>query len=208
MPALNTAASTALAPGFADPVHDAQRCFRAVMTAMAQPGSQQAFDPGTLAPPAPLSPQGAALALTLFDYDTPVWLDTPLRKSPDVAAYLTFHTGAPIVSEPVDAHFALVQDATSLVPLSGFHQGTLEYPDRAATLILCGTEFGTGEAALLDGPGLKDPRRFSAAPLPPRFWQQTQDNTAQFPRGVDVIFAGKAEIAALPRSSTVTLLEA
>jgi len=208
MSATSHPSTSALAPGLADAVHDAQRCFRAVMTAMAQPGSLQPFDPGSLAPPAPLTPMGAALALTLFDYDTPVWLDSSLRKSADVAAYLTFHTGAPIVSEPADAHFALIGDARVALPLGSFHQGTLEYPDRAATLIFCDTVFGTGEAAMLDGPGLKEPRRFAAAPLPVQFWSQAMANSAQFPRGVDVIFAGSSDIAALPRSTSITPAEA
>ncbi|GGB39312.1 carbon-phosphorus lyase subunit PhnH [Roseibium aquae] len=208
MPDQKPLSAPVLAPGFADPVHDAQRCFRAVMMAMAQPGTLKSFDPGSLAPPQPLSPMGAALALTLFDYDTPVWLDGSLRKSPDVSAFLTFHTGARIVSEPVDAQFALINDPRGLMPLCSFDQGSLEYPDRAATLILCRTVFGQGDAALLAGPGLKEPKRFSAGLLPPAFWRQAADNNTQFPRGVDVIFAGATEVAALPRSTTITPMEA
>ena len=94
-----------LAAGFADPVHDAQRCFRTIMNAMARPGTLQAIETGGLKPPAPLTPVAAAIALTLVDYDTPVWLDGPFARSEAVKTFLRFHTGAPIVSEPVEAAF-------------------------------------------------------------------------------------------------------
>ena len=55
-----------LAAGFASPVHDAQRCFKTVMQAMARPGSLQAFQPELKDLPAPLTPMAAALALTLL----------------------------------------------------------------------------------------------------------------------------------------------
>jgi alpha-D-ribose 1-methylphosphonate 5-triphosphate synthase subunit PhnH len=44
--------------------------------------------------------------------------------------------------------------------------------------------------------------------VPQVFWDQVIANNAQFPRGVDLIFAGKDTIAALPRSTSVTLKEA
>ncbi|TXN62799.1 phosphonate C-P lyase system protein PhnH, partial [Methylobacterium sp. WL6] len=83
----------ALARGFADPVHDAQGTFRTLMDALARPGriGRLASD---LYPPAPLTPELAAVALALTDADTPVWLDAPLAANPAVAAFLRFHTGA------------------------------------------------------------------------------------------------------------------
>jgi alpha-D-ribose 1-methylphosphonate 5-triphosphate synthase subunit PhnH len=42
----------------------------------------------------------------------------------------------------------------------------------------------------------------------PAFWEQVKANNAQFPRGVDLMFAGRSDtIAALPRSTTVTVSE-
>ncbi|MTH98183.1 phosphonate C-P lyase system protein PhnH [Roseibium sp. RKSG952] len=199
---------SALAPGFPDPVHDAQRCFRAVMMAMARPGGTQDFNPSGLTPPAPLTPIGAALALTLFDYDTTIWLDKTLSASQPVSDFLKFHTGARLVTEPADATFALIADPASMPPLNAFHRGSPDYPDRSATLILLNQLFAGPPDAVLTGPGVKDQERFATQPVPAGFWHQVQANNAQFPRGVDLVFAGSHKIAALPRSTTITLPEA
>lgn len=203
--------ATPLSAGFRDPVHDAQSCFRAIMNAMARPGTIQPVRTKALTPPAPLTPVAAALALTLFDFDTPVWLDRPLMKSDAVKAFLRFHTGAPIVSETVDAAFALISDPVSMIPLATFNQGSAEYPDRSTTVILTGQRLGTAQAeppaVNLTGPGIRDTQAFSSRPVPPVFWDQVASNSRQFPRGVDLLFAGADEIAAIPRSTRITLTE-
>nr|WP_319384621.1 phosphonate C-P lyase system protein PhnH [uncultured Roseibium sp.] len=196
-----------LAAGFPDPVHDAQACFRAIMNAMARPGTRQALNTGTLTPPDPLTPAAAAIALTLFDYDTPVWLDRALMSSEPVKAFLRFHTGAPIVCEPVDAAFALVGDPKQLIPLASFNQGSAEYPDESTTVILSGQEFDTSQKVTLSGPGIRDTATLAVNPIPPVFWDQVISNNRQFPRGIDLIFAGKTDIAALPRSTSIVLTE-
>lgn len=201
----NTQANAApLAAGFADPVHDAQGCFRAVMNAMARPGTPQVIETGGLKPPAPLTPVAAAIALTLIDYDTPVWLDKPLMTSDAVKQFLRFHTGAPIVSEPVEAAFALVSAPVNMIPLASFNQGSAEYPDRSTTVILTGQSFADGPTVMFEGPGIKDTVLFRSGPVPPVFWDQVIANNRQFPRGIDLIFAGAREAAALPRSTRIT----
>ncbi|MEP3045479.1 MAG: phosphonate C-P lyase system protein PhnH [Roseibium sp.] len=197
-----------LAAGFSDPVHDAQTCFRAIMNAMARPGIFQIISAETLTPPKPLTPAAAAIALTLFDYDTPVWLDKALMQSDSVKAFLRFHTGAPIVSEPVDAAFALVSDPEQMVSLASFDQGSPEYPDQSTTVILTKQEFGGSTGVTLQGPGIKDTQSFAAAPVPKMFWDQVIANNRQFPRGVDLIFAGDTKIAAVPRSTLISCKEA
>ncbi|MHA7775863.1 phosphonate C-P lyase system protein PhnH [Roseibium sp. M-1] len=207
----SSAATTAAAPlaaGFKDPVHDAQNCFRAIMNAMARPGTLHTIAAGGMTPPAPLTPVASAIALTLFDYDTPVWLDKQLAGSEAVKAFLRFHTGCPIVTEPVEAAFALVANPASLIPLAGFNQGSAEYPDRSTTVILTGQEFRASQAVTLSGPGIETTVSFAAQPVPPVFWDQVSANNRQFPRGIDLIFAGERALAALPRSTRILQTEA
>jgi alpha-D-ribose 1-methylphosphonate 5-triphosphate synthase subunit PhnH len=145
------------------------------------------------------------MALTLADYETPLWLDRVLAGAESVAAFLRFHTGARLVSEPAEASFALISDVANAPPLSAFAQGTPDYPDRSTTLIIEVERF-SAEGWRLQGPGIAGETAFGAAPLAADFGAQLVANRAQFPLGVDVIFAAPLAVAALPRS--VQLVEA
>lgn len=183
----------------ADPAIVSQAVFRAVMEAMARPGDVRRLAT-TVIPPHPLKPATAAIARTLIDYETPVWLDPRLAASADVAAWLRFQTGAPLTSDPRRAAFALIADPMALPPFDSFSLGTSEYPDRATTLVIEVERFSGGGAMRLSGPGLARPRDFSAGPLPADFADRMIANRQPFPRGVDVILASHDAVAALPRS--------
>ena len=102
-----------LKPGFADPVFDAQGVFRAVMMALARPGTVHHLGVH-LDPPQPLSRAAGALALTLCDNDTPIWLDARLSAAPAVKEFLRFRTGARLLAEPSEATFAIIADPQRL----------------------------------------------------------------------------------------------
>lgn len=174
-----------------------QAAFRAVMDCMARPGTIAHLD-GVNAPP-PLTPATAALVKSLADYDSPVWLDAAFSDAPEAADWIRFHTGAPIVTDPAKAAFALIADPNAMPALTQFAQGSEEYPDRSTTLIVQIARFA-GAAFTLTGPGIKTARSFAAAPLPADFVLRMTDNRDQFPRGVDLILVAGQEIAALPRS--------
>ena len=143
--------------GFADIVLGAQGVFRATMEALARPGQPQGI--GTdAAPPAPLTPELGAVALTLCDHDTLVWLDPTLRASEAVTAWLAFHCGAPITDDIGEAAFALVTDSSLVPRLDTMGQGADEYPDRSTTLVLAA---GLAETAVvLKGPGINGELRY------------------------------------------------
>lgn len=185
--------------GFADPVHSAQAAFRAVLDAMSRPGTVRAID-ANVAAPQPLSPAMAAVALTLCDQDTPVWLDAALRSSQDVAAWLRFHCGAKIADDAGTASFAFAADPRALPAFEHFNLGSADYPDRSTTLVLRVESFAVGHALTLEGPGIKSRQAFRADPLPEDFAERLRQNRELFPRGVDLILASATEIAALPRS--------
>lgn len=196
------ALQSSIQPGFRDAVRESQSVFRLAMHAMARPGHAQAITPGFKAP-SPLSAPTAALLLALCDFETPVWLDPPLAENTGIAEFLRFHTGVRLVGSQADAVYAVVSDAAHMPPLDSFAQGTPEYPDRSATLILQVGELRTS-GWRLEGPGILDHTHFSAAPLPSDFVQQTRSNRSKLPCGVDVFFTTQIEIAALPRSVSVT----
>src|SRR5260370_42014755 len=77
----------------------------------------------------------AAIALTLFDHDTPIWLDHSMSTTSEVARWLKFQTSAPVVTDSSIAHFALIGNASALPGLDRFSFGTNEYPDPSPTLI-------------------------------------------------------------------------
>lgn len=195
--------SDAIEAGFADLVLGAQSAFRAIMDALANPGTAQplAFD---AVPPAPLTAELAAVALTLLDHDTPVWLDPALAINEAAIGWLRFHTGAPLTANPADAAFAFATDAESLPLLSEFAQGSDEYPDRSTTIVIATAELTGGPALTLKGPGIKDTAAFAPQSLPADIVAQLAENRARFPRGVDLILVAPGLVAGLPRTTRVS----
>ena len=194
-------ARSAVEPAFRDPPLDAQAVFRAVMQAMARPGRIEKLMTSFTAP-TPLGPAAAAILLALADYETAIWLDAELSKAAAVSEFLRFHTGAKLVSDPEQAGFAVLADPPSAPPLSGFAQGTPDYPDRSTTVVFQVRQLAS-EGWRLAGPGIAGETAFSAAPLPEDFARLLAANRARFPQGVDVIFAAPDAIAALPRSTRI-----
>jgi alpha-D-ribose 1-methylphosphonate 5-triphosphate synthase subunit PhnH len=190
-----------LASAFGDPVHASQGTFRAIMDALARPGTITTVA-AAIAPPAPLKPAAAAIALTLLDYETPVWLDPALAIA-EVADWLRFHTGAPVTADPRAAAFAFVANSAEAPAFDTFALGTMDYPDRSTTLVLQIETFAGGECLALSGPGIAGTQTFRAELLPRRFREQLSSNRAAFPRGIDIILATDQAITALPRSVRV-----
>lgn len=193
--------ATALASGFADAPREAQEVFKAVMWALARPGRPVPLH-ARLAPPAPLSPEMAAIALALLDYETPVWLDPALAAVPAVAAFLRFHTSAPLVEAPAAGRFALIADGAALPDFGRFALGEPDYPDRSTTLVVQVTALGEGPV-LLEGPGIETRTGFAAAPLPADFSVRLAANRQLFPLGVDLILVAPGAVLGLPRSARV-----
>lgn len=192
----------ALAPAFADQVLDAQSMFRATMNAMARPGRVLQHN-CSLMPPGPLSAGAAAIALTLADYETPIWLDAPLAATDAVPNWLRFHTGAPITRDPAGATFALISDASTLPDFAVFSSGAQDYPDRSATLIMQVGSLSSGVPLRLSGPGIEGTQLLHIAPLPADFSDRAAANRRLFPRGVDVLFVSDNAVAGIPRSTLV-----
>lgn len=186
-------------PGFADKVLSAQSTFRSVMDAMARPGGVQRIRPAA-GRPEPMMPGTAAIALTLFDHDTPVWLDKAISATPDVAKWLKFHTSAPVVANTAASHFAVIGDPSELPPLDRFALGSNEYPDRSTTLILQVDSLTSGPAWELTGPGI-DGVAILQATIRQNLFERLAVNAALFPRGIDVVLVHDDAVVAIPRTT-------
>jgi alpha-D-ribose 1-methylphosphonate 5-triphosphate synthase subunit PhnH len=162
-----------LEAGFADPVPDAQRCFRAVLDA------------------------AAAVLLTLVDHETPLWLDPHAGTA---RRWIEFHCGAPIVADPAACAFAL---ALSLPDPKRLPAGSHEAPETSATVICEVDSFDMGTAFRLSGPGLREAAVLTVKGLPRDFVSIWRGNHALFPRGIDLILCAGDQLTALPRTVAI-----
>ena len=185
-------------PGFGDAVFDSQASFRALLDALARPGEIRAITL-PLTAPAPLSPAATALALTLFDHDTPVWLDAGAGAG-EVPGFLAFHCGCPLVDETERAAFAMISSPATMPPLHGFAIGEDRYPETSTTLVIDVQALAGGDPVRLSGPGIADVAVVAPVGLPVGFWEQMRANRGLFPLGVDVVLAAGGQVLGLPRT--------
>lgn len=187
--------------GFAHYTYDAQATFRTILDAMARPGTT-----GTVAArpeaPAPLDPATAAVALCLFDHDTQVWLGDGIAGLA-VYEYLRFHCGCPLIKSALAADFAVCLASAGMPPLTQFDAGTDEFPDGSATLVVQVPGLDDGQPIRLTGPGIERQAYLTVSGVPDYFWAARREQQANFPRGVDVVFACGDRFVALPRSTEI-----
>lgn len=202
---------TTTLPGFADLTRDSQQSFRALLTALAEPGKRLSI-PAQLAAPAGLNPACAAACLTLIDFETAVWLSPTLPDT--VKNWLRFHTGCTFTREPMQCTFAIINDIET-TPFTQFCWGSAETPEDGATLLIqieqlqteqLQTEKSTDKEIALSGPGILHSRIISPA-VPSSFWQMWQQNQAAYPMGIDCFLFSEHQVMGLPRSTQVKIKE-
>ena len=189
-----------LGPGLADPSHDAQQLFRAILDATSHPGRIVSL-PAAPAGPGTLSASATAYLLTLADRDTPMWLADAFDTA-EVSNFLRFHTGAAVVAQRAQASFAVLPSPMQ-ARFDGFNLGTDAYPDRSATLIVDVPGLTGGATRRWRGPGIDGQATVAIAGLSEGFWQDWATNHGLFPCGVDIVFTAGSELCALPRSIAV-----
>lgn len=193
--------------GFAQPVHNAQQVFRAVLDAMARPGRLQGLPPATRNgfDSAGLGRGLCAVLLALLDAETSLWLDTALADGA-TAAHLRFHTGVRLVAEPARAAFvACAAEAVDPALWAGLEHGGDSSPQDGATLLVEVASLNRGTALELRGPGIEQMQTLHVDGLSSAFWHARIAAEAAFPCGVDLILCSGDQIAALPRSTRLHL---
>lgn len=192
-----------VAPHFADPAHECQRVFRGLLKALSRPGHVIA-PPAPPSPPAPLGATLAAAALTLFDLDSPLWLDSTFDVEA-VRQYLHFHTGAPLVEGPALAAFALIGDPGRMPRFDAFASGVAAYPDRSTTLLIKVPSLAGGPVVALRGPGIEHTASVSPMGLPDWFWPGWNENADRYPLGIDAFIADAHTLIGLPRTARIII---
>jgi alpha-D-ribose 1-methylphosphonate 5-triphosphate synthase subunit PhnH len=189
--------------GFHEPPLAAQGHFRTLLDAMAHPGRVVPLVAEQPEPPLPMQGAAFAVALTLLDHETPVWLGPSLHV-PAVADGLRFHCGCPITADPATAALAFAVPE-EVGRLDRFAQGTADYPDRSTTLVLQVRALaGEGPRAMrLTGPGIETAHMLFVPDLPDQLWAELAANADLYPLGVDLVLVAGGLIAALPRSTRV-----
>lgn len=195
-------ATSTLAPGLSDGIHDSQQAFRALLDALARPGQVRPIGPAL--PGVALGGAMARLLLSLSDDETPVWWQSTHAELPQ---WLRFHTGAPVAQQPDVASFAVVTDLAQLPLLANFPAGSAASPELSCTLLIGLPALTGGPTLEWRGPGIADMQCVSLPGLPDGFWAQWQANHAAFPQGVDLVFTCGNEALGLPRTTRVRRLE-
>ena len=191
-----------ITPGFADPVIEGQATFHAVMHALARPGERRSIT-GVDGAPTAIGPTIGAIALTLLDFETNVYLDLDEPGRADVARWLKFHTGTRVSETMETAAFAILGDGETLPPFEAFCQGSDTYPDRSTTLLIPVTGFEAGRRLQLKGPGIETTRDIQVEGIASDLAARLAANRDLFPRGVDLVFVAPGEVIGLPRTTRV-----
>lgn len=165
-----------------------QRAFRALMRAFAYPGRPaELADTGTMALTAVLA--------TLLDGEAS--LADPHEKV-DVADWPRLEVRR---AAPEAADFVVLDGARA--PDFAPRLGTLESPEKGATLILQVAALGAGETYSLTGPGIADTMPLAVTGLHPAWLAARRDWCAAFPLGVDFILVDGQQAVCLPRTTRI-----
>lgn len=102
---------------------------------------------------------------------------------------------------PEKAHFVVApaEIAPGFTPCLG----TLEAPERGATLILMLKRLGQGRVLDLSGPGIETVRELACDGLDEGWIRMRREWNSSFPLGVDMILFDAVSVAALPRTTKI-----
>jgi len=193
-----------LGAGFSNEAIGSQAVFRAVLQALSHPGRTVAVEHDAQTPSAGHA-ASAAVLLALLDSDCTLWLSPRLAAS-DAGAWLRFHTGCTLVTDPAQARFVWVAQGDEWPALGSLASGTDIYPDQSATCVVdvlraTATTTDSEGAWHLRGPGIQEVAALQVEGLPDDFETHWAANHAVFPRGVDLLLATADHIVGLPRTA-------
>jgi alpha-D-ribose 1-methylphosphonate 5-triphosphate synthase subunit PhnH len=178
---------------------EAQQVFRAVLEALARPGTAMTLPPDAVRSIAPAVVPVLALAdlgtgVCVLEGDDDRWGDTV----------------ATVTSAPLwPAELARLVAATRPVTdgeVRGFARGTSMAPEAGALVSLAVADVDGGQRRWrLKGPGIADEATLAPRGLPSGFVAARADAVATYPAGIDVLLVtDDFRVVGLPRTTTIT----
>ncbi len=193
MTTTDAASATALHPA------DSQQVFRAVLEALARPGTATALPDGPLRS----YPAAALPVFALADLGTGVCVLEPSEGR--WAEAVATATSAPLW--PAE----LARLITALRPVTGdevrsFRRGTAEAPEDGALVSLAVADLAGGEQHWrLSGPGIAESVTLAPSGLPTSFVAARAEAVTGYPAGIDVLLVtADGRVVGLPRTTTIT----
>jgi alpha-D-ribose 1-methylphosphonate 5-triphosphate synthase subunit PhnH len=181
-----------------------QRDFRALLHALARPGTLHRLDMAAASPPVPAA---AVAAAGLADVE--VSMAVLAEDGDPVAAALHAATGAPAVSL-IRADLVVALRPPQPAEVRVLRQGDPLHPEHAARLVVAVPRLGGPAADLtvqLRGPGIRDACELRVSGLPAEVFDELA-SAARFPCGVDTfLVADDGTVAGLPRSAEIRVLD-
>lgn len=170
--------------------------FLALMWALTHPGTQQRLPGDVSAYPASFLAIGDTLLDLEASYHTP---DTSL------AAELARTTARQDTLERAEYLFYPSLAESMLPELKNALAGTMQFPDRSATIII-GCTFGAGPRVKLTGPGIETANVFEIQGIPTGFWA-LRESVRRYPLGWDLFLVSGGNVIGIPRSANLELVE-
>lgn len=191
----------------------AQLSFRAVLQAMSFPGRivtlpaaclDEGLTHGVADAPAP-SPALAAVMLALLDRDTSVRLHGRLQHAA-LREWLRLHAGARMAQGAADFEIVCADQLDALA-CAGFEAGSDVAPQTGATLLIdvAGLDQPGATTLLLQGPGVAATQALRVKGITAGVWHWRLSLREQYPRGIEMLLLCGDRLAALPRSTRITV---
>jgi alpha-D-ribose 1-methylphosphonate 5-triphosphate synthase subunit PhnH len=189
------------------PPATAQADFRALLAALARPGTLETITGSPDAPPV------LAVAAGLADVEVPLCVLTAdgEQEQQGQARALHMATSAPFAGLG-DARLVAALRPPSEEEVAALRRGDELHPERGARLILAVEELstpgdgGAGTVLTLTGPGVPGYRRIRVAGPPPEVFRALAESNTAFPAGVDTfLVAADGTVAGLPRSANIAI---
>lgn len=172
-----------------DPVHDTRRTFDGLLEATSRPGTVQSVP----------EPADHAVVATLVDHEVTIATEDD-RLADALAGQGRLERAPPAAADVVHAPHRAAWDVREC------ERGTLVEPSEGATVVYRVESVGRGRddgtTVVLSGPGVDGTQTLSVS-LPESELSALATAQADYPRGVDAVFAAAARVAAVPRSVTM-----